>query len=258
MSDGVTLTKGEGRRRQTLPTLSFSLGHGATARQPGQSHFLLTPGQGLQKPQDIYEPLRAITIKGKKGQSQCPGGPGASSTWRLPLRGTALSPGELPALWHHHLLVQSQDRGRAGAVRTIKSESPPAPPATSGPVAGDKKPPQGQRYLGEPLASRPPDGVKRSNHTCPPGPCSREPQNGQSFPEPGSVSHTETLNSCRHTSSVCGDAAGKLSHSQPQAELEAYSIWRQKGRRPQATVGEGERGEGGGRREEERRPCDTQ
>lgn len=147
MSDGVTLTKGEGRRRQTLPTLSFSLGHGATARQPGQSHFLLTPGQGLQKPQDIYEPLRAITIKGKKGQSQCPGGPGASSTWRLPLRGTALSPGELPALWHHHLLVQSQDRGRAGAVRTIKSESPPAPPATSGPVAGDKKPPHGAEIL---------------------------------------------------------------------------------------------------------------
>lgn len=97
--------------------------------------------------QDIYEPLRAITIKGKKGQSQCPGGPGASSTWRLPLRGTALSPGELPALWHHHLLVQSQDRGRAGAVRTIKSESPPAPPATSGPVAGDKKPPHGAEIL---------------------------------------------------------------------------------------------------------------
>lgn len=113
----------------------------------------------------------------------------------------------------------------------------------------------GQRYLGEPLASRPPDGVKRSNHTCPPGPCSRGTTEWtESFPEPGSVSHTETLNSCRHTSSVCGDAAGKLSHSQPQAELEAYSIWRQKGSVPRPQWGrgrgEGERGEGGGRREE--------
>lgn len=174
-----------------------------------------------------------------------------SSTWRLPLRDIALSPGELPALWHHHLLVQSQDRGRAGAVRTIKSESLPAPPVTSGPVAGDMKPLQGQRYSGEPLAQAtgwreevkphlPTRAMLPGNHRM----------DRKSFPEPGSISHTETLNSCGHTSSVCGDAAGKLSHSQPQAELEAYSIWRQKGRRPQATVGEGERGEGGGKREE--------
>lgn len=37
-------------------------------------------------PQDIYEPLQAVTIKGENGQSQCPGGPSASTTWRLPLR----------------------------------------------------------------------------------------------------------------------------------------------------------------------------
>lgn len=224
-SDRVTLTKGPRRRRQTLPTLSFSLGAkekprpGSQARAISSSH----QGRGYRNlfPRHLQAPLSHDYQAEKRAKSV---------PWRT--RGI-LHLGTVPT-GHSHLPRgapcplapsstssepgQRQGRSADHQIRVPASTSSDITPGSrqqeATAVAETHRRASGLQATGRaeevklPLPTR---TTRPGNHRM----------GRKSFPEPGSISHTETLNSCGHTSSVCRDAAGELSRSQPQAELKA-------------------------------------